>query len=134
LHCHVFRDPGSVERISDGRPNSPSQRQEIANSTGTVAVLAKMLRNCAPLVDWDVRASTPGKFLDTAGAEDGRVERAAGEVGGQIHTSGHASRAHLEGFARRIAPRHLVLIHSFTWDEHVARFSNVRWFATAGPS
>jgi len=56
--------------------------------------------------------------------------REAFEVAGasfaQIHTSGHASRDDLEAFARRIAPRGLVPIHSFTWDEHLDRFENVQ--------
>jgi ribonuclease J len=43
-----------------------------------------------------------------------------------IHTSGHASPDDLEVFAARMAPRYLVPIHSFTWDDHVERFSNVR--------
>jgi ribonuclease J len=55
-----------------------------------------------------------------------RSFESAGATFSQIHTSGHASRDDLEEFARRIAPRHLVPIHSLTWDEHVHRFSNVR--------
>lgn len=50
----------------------------------------------------------------------------AGAAVAKIHTSGHASRDDLEAFAQRIAARHLVPIHSYTWDEHVDRFSNVR--------
>jgi len=49
----------------------------------------------------------------------------AGATFGHIHTSGHASRDDLEEFARRIAPRRLVPIHSFTWDQHLDGFSNV---------
>jgi len=51
---------------------------------------------------------------------------AAGATFAQIHTSGHASRDDLEEFARRIAPRRLVPIHSFTWDEHLDGFENVQ--------
>lgn len=55
-----------------------------------------------------------------------RTFESAGATFAQIHTSGHASRDDLEEFARRIAPRHLVPIHSFTWEEHIDGFSNVR--------
>jgi ribonuclease J len=50
---------------------------------------------------------------------------AAGAKFTQIHTSGHASRSDLEEFARSLAPRHLVPIHSFTWDQHLDGFENV---------
>lgn len=50
---------------------------------------------------------------------------AAGAAFAQIHTSGHAAREDLEEFARRIGPRHLVPIHSFTWDQHLDGFENV---------
>lgn len=50
----------------------------------------------------------------------------AGATFAQIHTSGHASRDDLEEFARRVAPRRLVPIHSFTWDEHLDGFENVQ--------
>lgn len=43
----------------------------------------------------------------------------------QIHTSGHACRNDLEEFARKLAPRHLVPIHSFDWDQHLDGFENV---------
>jgi ribonuclease J len=43
----------------------------------------------------------------------------------QIHTSGHACRHDLQEFARKVAPRHLVPIHSFTWDQHLQGFENV---------
>lgn len=43
-----------------------------------------------------------------------------------IHTSGHASKAELLDFANRLAPRHLVPIHSFDWDKHLGSFSNVK--------
>ena len=66
-------------------------------------------------------------YLETPEYEDvRRLFESAGAAFAKIHTSGHASRDDLEAFARRIAPRHLVPIHSFTWDEHVDRFSNVR--------
>lgn len=42
-----------------------------------------------------------------------------------IHTSGHASRDDLEEFARHLGPRHLVPIHSFTWDQHLDGFENI---------
>jgi len=42
-----------------------------------------------------------------------------------VHTSGHASGAELVEFARRMAPRRLVPIHSYDWDAHVHRFENV---------
>lgn len=51
---------------------------------------------------------------------------AAGSTFAQIHTSGHASGDDLEEFARRIAPRRLVPIHSFTWDDHLDGFENVQ--------
>ena len=50
---------------------------------------------------------------------------AAGARIEHIHTSGHASRDDLVAFAGRVAPRHLVPIHSFTWDQHLDGFSNV---------
>ena len=53
------------------------------------------------------------------------VFEATGATVTQIHTSGHASRDDLEEFARRVAPRRLVPIHSFTWDEHLDGFENV---------
>jgi ribonuclease J len=43
----------------------------------------------------------------------------------QIHTSGHASSADLEEFAQRVEHRCLVPIHSFAWNNHLQRFSNV---------
>lgn len=49
----------------------------------------------------------------------------AGAAFAQIHTSGHASRDDLQAFARRIGPRHLVPIHSFTWDQHLDGFEDV---------
>lgn len=54
------------------------------------------------------------------------VFEAAGATFAQLHTSGHASRGDLEEFARSIAPRRLVPIHSFTWDEHLDGFENVQ--------
>lgn len=51
----------------------------------------------------------------------------------QIHTSGHASRDDLEKFAARIAPRCLVPIHSFNWDEHLHRFANVQRLSDGEP-
>lgn len=39
-----------------------------------------------------------------------------------LHTSGHASTAHLKEFANAISPKRLVPIHSFTWDENTAGF------------
>lgn len=52
--------------------------------------------------------------------------REAGATFEQIHTSGHASASDLEQFAARIAPSHLVPIHSYNWDDHLEKFSNVR--------
>jgi len=43
----------------------------------------------------------------------------------RIHTSGHASGDELVAFAARVAPKQLVPIHGFHWDEHADRFSNV---------
>ena len=51
---------------------------------------------------------------------------AAGASFAQLHTSGHASPDELETFAARIAPQHLIPIHSFSWDQHLDRFPNVR--------
>ena len=44
----------------------------------------------------------------------------------QNHTSGHASPKDLKRFAAARAPRALVPIHSFTWDEHLDSFENVQ--------
>jgi ribonuclease J len=55
-----------------------------------------------------------------------RTFESAGATLVAIHTSGHASPDDLDVFAARMAPRYLVPIHSFTWDDHVERFSNVR--------
>lgn len=43
----------------------------------------------------------------------------------QIHTSGHASAGEIKAFAANVAPRSLVPIHGFHWDEHTERFRNV---------
>jgi len=43
-----------------------------------------------------------------------------------IHTSGHASLEALQSFSRAIAPRYLVPIHSFDWDENIKSFSNTK--------
>jgi ribonuclease J len=50
---------------------------------------------------------------------------AAGAMFAPIHTSGHASRNDLKEFAQHLAPRHLVPIHSFTWDQHLDGFENI---------
>lgn len=42
-----------------------------------------------------------------------------------IHTSGHASPRHLLDFAKAVAPKKLVPIHSFTWDDHIEGFPAV---------
>ena len=63
------------------------------------------------------------------GAEYLEVRHLVAEAGAafvQIHTSGHASSPDLEEFATRMSSRHLVPIHSFGWDSHIQRFSNVR--------
>lgn len=62
-----------------------------------------------------------------------RIADNAGAAFAQIHTSGHASGADLEEFASRLAPRHLVPIHSLVWDDHLERFSNVRRLADGEP-
>jgi ribonuclease J len=57
------------------------------------------------------------------------VQRQFDEIGAtfaRIHTSGHASPNELEAFAAAVAPRHLVPIHSFDWDDHAGRFANVK--------
>ncbi len=43
----------------------------------------------------------------------------------KYHTSGHASGADLEEFARRMSPRYLVPVHGEAWDQHLGRFGNV---------
>ncbi|MBZ0274399.1 MBL fold metallo-hydrolase [bacterium] len=53
--------------------------------------------------------------FESAGA---RLER--------IHTSGHAAPDDLVAFADAVAPRHLVPIHGFDWDQHLHRFKNVK--------
>jgi ribonuclease J len=50
---------------------------------------------------------------------------AAGARFASLHTSGHACRNDLVEFAQSIAPRHMVPIHSFTWDQHLDGFENV---------
>ena len=50
----------------------------------------------------------------------------AGATFAEIHTSGHASPDEIEAFAAAVAPRHLVPIHSFDWDDHASRFANVK--------
>ena len=65
-------------------------------------------------------------YLETQYEDVMRSFDSAGATFTKIHTSGHASRDDLEEFARQITARHLVPIHSFTWDEHLDRFSNVR--------
>lgn len=65
-------------------------------------------------------------YLKTQAYQDVRAQFAsAGASVTQLHTSGHASRDDLKAFARRIRPRNLVPIHSFSWDAHVADFDNV---------
>jgi ribonuclease J len=49
----------------------------------------------------------------------------AGAMFAQIHTSGHACRNDLVEFAESLAPRYLVPIHSFTWDQHLGAFQNI---------
>jgi len=67
-----------------------------------------------------------GYLEDGAYADIRRQFDAAGAAFAQIHTSGHASAIDLQEFAARMAPRHLVPIHSFDWDQHAHRFANVR--------
>lgn len=43
-----------------------------------------------------------------------------------IHTSGHAGPTDLGCFAKSMAARHLVPIHSLTWDQHLGSFENVK--------
>lgn len=65
-------------------------------------------------------------YLEKPEYQDVRSQfESAGAPVTQIHTSGHASAPDLSAFARAIAPRHLVPIHSFTWDAHLAQFDNV---------
>jgi len=65
-------------------------------------------------------------YLKTPEYERVRVAfNAAGAVFAHIHTSGHASRSDLEKFAQSLAPRHLVPIHSFTWDQHLDGFEGI---------
>lgn len=55
----------------------------------------------------------------------GAAFTAAGAKLEHVHTSGHASRDDLVRFARSVAPRALVPIHSFAWDQHVEDFPDV---------
>jgi ribonuclease J len=57
----------------------------------------------------------------------------AGAAFEHIHTSGHASARELQEFAGRIAPRHLVPIHSFSWDDHLNEFLNVQRLGDGEP-
>jgi ribonuclease J len=66
-----------------------------------------------------------GYLEDDAYADIRRQFESAGAAFAQIHTSGHASATDLQEFAARMAPRHLVPIHSFDWDQHAHRFANV---------
>jgi ribonuclease J len=69
---------------------------------------------------WSGYLKTP-KYQQVRAAFD-----AAGAKFAQIHTSGHASRSDLAEFAQNLSPRHLVPIHSFTWDQHLDGFENVK--------
>lgn len=44
-----------------------------------------------------------------------------------VHTSGHASPADLQRFARALSPRQLVPIHSFVPEKYPDQFTNVRF-------
>lgn len=46
----------------------------------------------------------------------------------QIHTSGHASPADLQRFARALSPGYLVPIHSFAPEKYPQQFDNVRFY------
>ena len=66
-------------------------------------------------------------YLDADGYPEVReVFEQAGARLEHIHTSGHASRKDLLDLARSVDAKHLVPIHSFDWDEHVASFPRVR--------
>ena len=41
-----------------------------------------------------------------------------------IHTSGHAAKSDLLDFCEGIAPKVLIPIHSFDWDNHLDSFPN----------
>ena len=47
----------------------------------------------------------------------------------QIHTSGHASRYDLQGFAAAVAPKQMIPIHGDAWDEHGGGFDNLKRLA-----
>lgn len=51
--------------------------------------------------------------------------QAGGTPAAPIHTSGHASPADLNWFARAVAPRRLIPVHGADWDRHAGLFPNV---------
>ncbi|MGA1806240.1 MBL fold metallo-hydrolase [Sphingobium sp. WW5] len=61
-------------------------------------------------------------YLESSGAPLVEWLTAGGAASCHIHTSGHASPADLLAFAKAIAPKRLVPIHSFNWDENLAGF------------
>lgn len=67
-----------------------------------------------------------GYLSDPATQEMSRWFEAGGAHIEHIHTSGHAAPVDLKRFAAAIAPRHLVPIHSFKWDDHQEEFANIK--------
>jgi ribonuclease J len=137
----------SMKRLYEnpGRMNSPAFVERCARSGGAIGAarlieardsvvmlrpsLLRDFTNKGVVVETDdawVFSMWSGYLKTPEYEEVRRTFESAGATFAQIHTSGHASRDDLEEFARRIAPRHLVPIHSFNWDEHIDGFSNVR--------
>lgn len=125
-----MNDPGFVKRVArSGHAMGAAKLTEMAD---TVVMLRPSLLRDFTEKGLRIRTDDAWVFSMWSGylkSQEYQQIRVKFEVANatfaQIHTSGHASRGDLEEFARRVAPRHLVPIHSFTWDEHLDGFENV---------
>ena len=124
-----LNDPAFVSRTAtSGHATSAAKLSSIPNSVTMLrpSLFRDFLQKGLSLEPRDAWVfSMWSGYLQTAEyQETRRLFDAAGATFSQIHTSGHASTGDLEKFAHRIAPRHLVPIHSFDWDAHLSRFPN----------
>ncbi len=124
-----LNDPAFVSRCAkSGHATSAAKLSSIPNSVTMLrpSLLRDFLQKGVSLEPRDAWVfSMWSGYLQTAEyQETRRLFDAAGATFAKIHTSGHASASDLEEFSRRIAPRHLVPIHSFEWDAHLAGFPN----------
>jgi ribonuclease J len=117
--------PMLVERCAkSGRAIGAAKLQKVSDSVVMLRpnLLRDFMKKGMTILQGDAWVfSMWSGYLRTHEYEDvRRTFESAGATFAAIHTSGHASPDDLEVFAARMAPRHLVPIHSFTWDARQA--------------